>query len=231
MSVLIRPFEPRLNIIKKDLLLWLDSSIQTSYNGGDTSIFPSTTFWNDLSGQGNNTDVLYEVNATDGVFDFNGTTDYARLPIGKLESFTNQLTVELWVSFESPIDYSCPIIKTTDNGWTDGWGIYFNAGSAYFFVNLYNGAQTVSTTVDSNLAHIVGVYNGANLKIYKNSTLIATSGSYTNNINNAVSYTYIGSGTTQYFSGKIPQVRVYNRGLTIDEVTHNYNTTKKRFGL
>ena len=232
MSRLIRAFEPRLNIVKSGLVLWLDSSLQTSYNGTDTTPFPSVTQWNDLSGVGNTTDTLYDVEATNGVFDFDGIDDYARINRNvELTAFTNQITIEMWISFESPVDYSCPIIKTTSNAWTDGWGLFKEGSSVKFFINLYNGAQTVAATTDSNLSHYVATYDGANLRIYKNNTLIQTSSSFTANINNSTNFLYIGAGTTYYFSGKIPQVRVYNRALTASEITHNFNQTRSRFGI
>ena len=35
----------------------------------------------------------------------------------------------------------------------------------------------------------------------------------------------------RWFSGNVPVVRIYNRALSLTEITQNYNAQKSRFGL
>ena len=60
---------------------------------------------------------------------------------------------------------------------------------------------------------------------------IANTGN-TNNWSNATEYSYIGrrSGGT-YFTGKIHAIRIYNRRLSVNEMTRNQKIDNKRFNL
>ena len=50
-----------------------------------------------------------------------------------------------------------------------------------------------------------------------NDTIVDTIGAYANNTNN--------------FTGQIASIQFYNRALSANEILHNYNALKGRFGL
>ena len=41
----------------------------------------------------------------------------------------------------------------------------------------------------------------------------------------------IGRGLNGYFDGRMSNTQIYNRALSTEEVTQNYNALKGRFGL
>ena len=101
-----------------------------------------------------------------------------------------------------------------------------------FKFNYFNSA--IGTyTLNSNTWYYGGVtYNSvtSTINLYVNriltdTTVVALTTGVTNVIN-------IGSVlSTFYLNGNISQISAYNRALTAQEIQHNYNATKSRFGL
>ena len=71
--------------------------------------------------------------------------------------------------------------------------------------------------------HVVGVYNGTALKVYRNGTLTGQK-STTATIGNQTQEISIGRYHSQYFNGTIDEVRIYNRSLTLEEISDYYFT-------
>ena len=80
--------------------------------------------------------------------------------------------------------------------------------------------------------HCVAVFSSTGLRAYINGVLVAS-----NNIpyspNNNWPYTFIGTanGVAEFFDGKIPILKIYNRALTSQDVQQNYNAYEKRFNI
>jgi len=84
----------------------------------------------------------------------------------------------------------------------------------------------------NNWVQIIATYNGSVLKLYRNATLIA---SQTTNLNlraSSLGY-YIAHrwDMSDGVYGDYSIVNMYNRELSLSEVTTNYNAIKTRFGL
>ena len=77
--------------------------------------------------------------------------------------------------------------------------------------------------------HLAGVYDGAQLRLYRNGTEVATTaapGALKQCTGNAAALTAIGShsdGSQMFFGGRIDQVRIYVRGLPAAEVRGVYD--------
>lgn len=74
--------------------------------------------------------------------------------------------------------------------------------------------------------HLVTVtYDGANVKIYRDGALVATSGSETGNFPSSTSPFWIGKNSSgvDYINGSIDDARLYNRALSAAEVLKLYN--------
>ena len=101
-----------------------------------------------------------------------------------------------------------------------GSGFYFDGKYHHFVVNIEPGNNTIY--IDGELQSITYRYGNINTD---------TGGLVGISNNNS----YIGrrgySASPGYFNGKIPLLRIYNRGLTNQEVSNNYNSLKSRFGL
>ena len=75
--------------------------------------------------------------------------------------------------------------------------------------------------------HIVGTYDGSNLKFYVNGNLINTVAHTTTPNQNSDNLNVIQSAYP--IDGKVAIARVYNKSLSADEVLQNYNAQKSRF--
>ncbi|MDP3003930.1 MAG: LamG-like jellyroll fold domain-containing protein, partial [Candidatus Azambacteria bacterium] len=75
--------------------------------------------------------------------------------------------------------------------------------------------------------HVVGVYDGSEMKLYVNGVLkgsLATSGSIaTNNSPLRIGKQFWWSTIYSYWSGRIDEVKIYNRALNAMEVLEHYN--------
>jgi len=85
-----------------------------------------------------------------------------------------------------------------------------------------------------------GTYNGNETKIYINGILKGTSNNQPDGVNRSVSGALNTSSRERMishnsnntdFSGKISNIKIYNRALTDQEILQNYNATKSRFNL
>jgi hypothetical protein len=100
-----------------------------------------------------------------------------------------------------------------------------------------NGAIAASTTVSRDTwTHIVGVWTGEQVQIYKNGTLANTAGSARTGIPDGggwrIGQASAASGDVgNTYEGYLPVVKFYNRALTAAEVANNYNHYKGRFNI
>ena len=217
------------SIVLNGLVLALDAGNTKSYPGSGTT-------WTDLSTNGNSGTLegagYNSVNG--GSISFDGTDDYVNCGNNSSLSFTNNLTVSIWCSSNNASGYRSPLMKTSSNVWADGFGYWQFSGTFAFYINQWNGAQTVSVSKASfSITNFVATYNGVNLKLYENGTLIQTGSSYTTNISNSSTNLEIGrgGGGSYNWSGNIAQVSIYNRALSAAEVAQNYNALRGRFGI
>lgn len=109
--------------------------------------------------------------------------------------------------------------------------------SNYCFAVYAGGSYRTATSSLSIIANNqwmfgVGTYDGVTVKLYLNGQL-AGSNSYTGTISHSSTPLCIGSESTtgscaggNYFSGKIDEVRIYNRALTAAEILNQYNDLK-----
>jgi len=221
-------------ISNSGLVLHLDAGNLASYSGSGVT-------WNDLSGNGSNvtlTNTSFN-SANGGSIVFNNSTSYADFTanIGN----TNVVTVEMWVK---PIS----MLGSSGSGamffgfnaydvWTSGGSIGYNtsAGDQYGF----NSLQSDKLGITGSWKHFVFVMNASaktNNKIYVNgeSQIMSQVAGFFN-ASNAVFNSGIGriSGwrynTDWKMNMHVANFKVYNRELTPQEITNNFNTNKSRF--
>jgi hypothetical protein len=210
-------------IVTDGLVLCLDAADQTSY--------PTTgTTWFDLAGSNNGTLTNGPTfNSTNGgsiVFD--GVDDYVTFL--QVPSLTNQLTMECWFYLNAIQSQSQN--RLISNG--DWYVIYLGSTSQLSFYMNNQGGYIYSTgnSFLNSWNHIVATYDGTSRAIYINGILKTTanaSGNVPNgNILNIGAY----QNQSKYtINGRMPIMRIYNKGLSSTEVRQNYNAQKGRFGL
>ena len=216
------------------LVLHLDAGNTASYSGSGTT-------WNDLSGNGSNVtlnNTTYSA-ANGGSIVFNNTTSYANFSanIGS----TNVVTVEMWVK---PIS----LLGSTGGGamffgfslydvWTSGGNIGYNtsAGDQYGI----SSTQADYLGITGGWRHLVFVMNAnskTNNKIYVNGesqTMSQVAGVFgsVNSVFNSGAGRISGwrNDASWKMNMNLANFKVYNRELTPQEITNNFNTSKTRF--
>ena len=218
-------------ISNSGLVLHLDAGNTASYIGSGNT-------WNDLSGNGSNVTLSNTTfnSSNGGSIVFNGTTSYADFTanIGN----TNVVTVEMWVKTNS---------LTTPEGMYFGFALYdawTNGGNIGY--NTAGGDQYgINSTIVNYLGiqgfwrHLVFVmYAGAktNNKIYVNgesqtmTQIGGVFGSVNSNFNSGAGRI---SGWRNDGNWKmnmnVANFKIYNRELTQQEITNNYNANNSRF--
>jgi hypothetical protein len=229
------------------LLLWQDATKLISYPG-------SGNVWKDISGNGNNGTLINSPthsSGVDGNFNFNGTNQYVNCG-NILDSYLSgpnvKMTWSVWVNVEdlaldSENNYASYLISKSNGA----LGISLLVGGFYStlpfvsvvageFVGLANYDITTTTQLPLNTwVNIVLVYDGTLPsdygKIYFNGVLqphtITTDTSGTIGSNTEVLKIAAGNiSPDRYFLGKISNVQIFNRALSVEEITANYNIYK-----
>jgi len=213
------------------LVLNLDAGNPASYSGSGTT-------WNDLSGNGSNvtlTSTTFNA-ANGGSIVFNGTSSYADFTanIGN----TNVVTVEMWVKTNS---LSVPVGMyfgfSQYDVWTNGGNIGFNTSNSDQFG--ITSSKVDYLGIEASWRHLVFVmYSGSNAsnKIYVNgenqglSQISGTFGTANANFNSGTGRI---SGWRYDFNWKmnmrVAGFKIYNRELSQQDITNNFNTSKTRF--
>jgi len=212
--------------VTNGLVLNLDPGNTTSYPGSGAT-------WFDLSGNGNHATLVnsptYNSTVRGGVFAFNGTNQYVSTSLTP----SNTCSISIW--FYNNLNY------------TD-----YNRGifSTYKFGGPYNGiymgiyASSLNLSRDGNVGYGSSVIPTLNINTWYNITVTTRTGAILVYLNGILQNTINGSTThadvlniarsrfdTNYWSGYIGTVLLYNRELTSTEVTQNYNSIKSRYGL
>ena len=218
-------------IVTNGLVLSLDAADKNSYPGSGTA-------WNDLSGNTNSgslTNGPTFSNANGGNFGF-VTEDFVIM--AENSSLNTQTpSVEVWIKTNNTNQngfwFEKGQVNTQYSLFQEGATIVWRQNLATLSSQTITTANYIST---SNWAQIVGTFTSGNRKIYVNGAL-ATSDTQTGTIatnTNGMSigvYGGFNGARGYYYNGSIAIVKVYNRALSADEITQNYNAQKSRFGL
>lgn len=219
-------------------VLYLDAGNTASYAGSGTT-------WTDLSGNGNNATLTANMasiysSTNGGYFDFPDNSTYfgtVTQATSINNAYVGDFTMDMWITMDtlSASDWQGPfgkpnfskmafIINTsapTDIGQVR-W--YIN-GTEYNFAN----KLTLSAGVWMNLTW---VRSGSTLTMYKNTTSfgsVTVSGNLSNTDNLIIGKPW--TDTNYPLDGKMSVFTVYNRALSIDELTNNYNVIRTRYGI
>ena len=120
-------------------------------------------------------------------------------------------------------------MRTSTGSWDDGFGFYQRNGSVYWWVNAWNATERAEIAATSfGMTHWVGTYDGSNLKLYRNGSLVDTGSSFTANITEPSNGLLIGQGggnassNDYYWDGNISIVRIYSTALTAAQINAQF---------
>lgn len=222
-------------IVLSGLIVYLDAAIPSSYSGSGTA-------WNDLSTAGNNATLINGPtfsSSNGGTIVFDGTNDYAQLPIINLAASGS---VSLWFYKTGAGTPSGNVVDLVANvtgdgfyGWSCGLNTSTNKLDFYIANSGAYGVENFSTASISNSTwyNVVFTYNGTNKVMYINGTQDSTFASAVTGTNTTTQWGIASrvQSPLRVFQGNIPVVMLYNRALTSAEVLQNFNALKVRYGL
>jgi hypothetical protein len=222
-------YNPR--IVTDGLVLALDAGNPKSYPGTGTT-------WTDLSGNSNTgtlTNGPTYSSANGGSLSFDGSSQYVNI---SGSTTVSEATFSVWLRRNGNQSGYAGILHSRGGGGTSGFnfssttnnlGYHWNdtAGSYQFNSGLIppDGAWSMcvvvvtSTAATFYLCQSSGITTATNTLAHASTTI------------NALNLGRDSFGSPRYFNGNISQASIYNRALTVAEITQNYNSTRGRFGI
>ena len=209
----------------------------TKYIKTTESNNPRSNTINNLIGNNTNGIVTSLSYSTVNSFNFNGTSDCITIP-PVLPAGQTKYTMSAWWktnSLGNGVIYEQNSASATANQRSaiiqvgSTWGFNGQNNDAHSYVPVtsntwINGVITVDTTSSSNP-----------IKIYQNGVLYwqGNSSASASNLNMGASSSFIGKkvSNSEYFSGEISNVSVYNRVLSEKEVQENFQALRSRYGI
>jgi hypothetical protein len=223
-------------IITSGLVMHLDAGNLNSYSGTGTT-------WTDLSGIGNNGSLINGVgyNSSNlGLLVFDGSNDYVAVTNSATIRPSTELTVECVIRpFSTPSSWS-QLIGYGQAAYTSGNYLLFletATTTCRALARVNNTEYRCNTNYTAPLNQFTCITftmkTGDAIRSYFNGVANITAslpaGTFT--YNGTTSDYQIGSPGGSWFPGNIGFMRLYNRALSVEEVTQNFNTIKYRFGL
>ena len=212
---------------------------QVNLDSGLVAYYPFTGNANDESGNDNHGMVMGAVLTIDRfgsdsvAYEFDGTSSYITIPNSQtLQSPSTELSQVAWINIYSWSLVGSqfgPILMKSNSG-TNAFQYRLSVGSYGIntAINNWLNAVTISDTLNFNEWYmIVSTLEDDTVKAYVNGVYIGES-TLTGPINPDNRPLEIGRdvpGLTEFFHGKIDDVRIYNRTLTDSEIQELYETT------
>jgi hypothetical protein len=205
-----------------------------SLDAGNPLSYPTTgTTWSNLVGTGNNLTLVNGPtfsSSNGGSIFFDGADDVAVLYGNPLITGTGDFTICSWVKRSST--------NTAANFIAGNYGIGNNGLELYYYQNkvFFYAASVYITSVvninDTNWHFVCATRSSGTGNIYFDGAF-DTSGSMSVSIPGNNPFT-VGNGynyTSEAFYGNIAVCQVYNRALSSQEISNNFNAQKATFGL
>jgi len=204
---------------------WSDRQDNVTANNGTPAGSPDTILLPEGTTSGKDILGFPLTHTNNGWLNFSGS-EYVDAGDSSVLDIRSAITIEAWIK-PAIIDQVGYFI-TRDDTSNRNWSIYLYSDE-YIYWDIYldggNKKETKSTTqvVAGTWYHVVGTYDGSNQKLYINGSL-EDNDAETGNLDNDDVSLAIGSQEDglNAFYGSIDEARVYNRALTLAEVTKNY---------
>ena len=221
------------NIVTDGLTFAADAGNLVSYQNSSTSAYSLTGSIEGtlVNGTGFN-------NSKGGYWEFDNSNDKITFPNNAIFNHTSELTIESWVKFDGNSNdfiFEKGNVNTQYSLFSHGTDIVFrtyHAADSGYTTLLITKANADIT--NGQWHHIVGSWDGSIKRIYvdgQDKGSQSKSGALTTTSQGAAIGAFGGTSSGYYFGGDIAIVRIYNKGLSQDEVLQNFNAQKARFGI
>ena len=224
--------------VTSGLVLQLDAGNISSYPGSGTT-------WSDVGGaySGVLTNGAAYSSDDGGVIRFDGTNDYVniadhssfRAPIG------SAITIQMWAKISSATAWDGLFSKQYGAASYDGFSLVtgnnnklqLNMNGGGVNGNYASGSNNVWTTNTWHLFTAI-IHFGGNSKVYVNTSKVIDVNNAESSMPSPNAPLRIGQGiqdSAGHPAMDVGQFYFYNKALTEQEITDNYNATKSRYGL
>jgi hypothetical protein len=161
------------------------------------------------------------------VLSLDGTNDYVATAAGVDATATNGMTWSVWFKYEGTFAAGAFVLDQRESsvGYQPIFiGIGTNAGDLQF----YSSSTGNSNYFDTNLLsgkwyHVAMVLGGGTVSCYVNGSFVGSKSDTQYNFGTKKLYIGARHSVASFFKGKIDDVRIYNRALTLSEITHLFN--------
>ncbi len=185
----------------------------------------------DTSGNGNNGTISGATWSTSGKYggalSFDGVNDLVTVADANSLDLTTGMTLEAWV-FPAALGGTWRTALLKEQPGQLVYGLYANADnsrpSAHVFVGGDRDTRGTAILPINTWTHLAAAYDGATLRLYVNGVQ-ASSQSIVGSILTSTGALRIGGNNVwaEWFSGRLDEVRVYNRALSAAEVQADLN--------
>jgi chitodextrinase len=186
----------------------------------------------DKSGTGNNGTVANATWTTAGkvgnALSFNGTNAWVTVPDSSSLDLTTGMTLEAWVKPDA-LGSSWRTVIFKEQGGNTVYDLYANATGSVPFTSVYIGGEEEvrgpSALPLNTWTHLAATYDGSALRLYVNGTQVASL-AQGGSILTSTGALRIGGNNiwSEWFSGQIDEVRIYNRALGQTEIQSDMTT-------
>ncbi len=147
---------------------------------------------------------------------FNGSNQYLEFARKNYRS-GNNISVSLWLKRSGSTGLYFIMC--------DDFGVWSNENSAGLAISLPETSSARGTITNGVWTHLVGTYDGTNIKAYINGVLVETT-NHPGNITAWVGNLKLGRFDTEYWSGSVDDLFIYSKVLSQSEVDQLYNYHK-----
>ena len=184
----------------------------------------------DRSGKGNAGTLNGPTRSTTGKFGsaltFDGVNDWVTVADSASLDLTNQMTLEAWVNPTNASGWRTVLMKEQAGNLV--YGMYSNTDtnrpSAHAFTNTEVDTRGTAAVALNAWTHLAATYDGSTLKLYVNGTQVSVKNLSGNMVASTGALRIGGNGIwSEWFQGKIDEVRVYRRALSASEVQADMN--------
>ena len=210
------------NIQTDGLVFYVDAAYKKSYPGSGTT-------WSDLVNSNDGTLTNGPVHNADGYMTFDGTNDHAVVANIDASDFQGGFTFSCWVRFHAISGNNIIFVRHINNErmymGINGSNVKIGIGDNY----VTSGAHGMSADTWYNVCVTrEGTTNKYFVDLVEKKSLTTNwSGTDSTAVHIA---SMNNSGDSQHLDGDIALINLYNRTLTLSEMTQNYNAQKERFG-
>ena len=200
--------------VTNGLVFHLDARDTNSYSGSGNT-------WNDLSGNNYNATINGATfNSNGKYFYFDGSNDYVNTnkTASQFGIYNTNYTME--AVFRVPNTGRGDNMVFGTNQTSTGRGLHNGTRGTRFYFGHYSQDIASGNIVSTNTwYHVTWTYSGSTMRIYRNAAQVASG-----NKSRFTGTTNIWIGRHwRWFMGDIVYVKIYNRALSSQEITTNYN--------